>query len=104
MTKKTKKRTKRHEPKEREWTLNDFVTSVGEVMRQQAEEHPAVRQTHARLSPEWKEASLLALKLLATTREAERITLTEALVDRGECATRVLVELLMGLKKRGESE
>lgn len=102
MAKKTKKRTERRREKEKPWTLTDFVTSVDQAMQTQAREHPAVRQTHARLSPEWKEVSTLALQLLAAHDTAERTRLTEALVAQGEYATRVLIELLLGLKQRGE--
>lgn len=101
MTSKKRPKTKRRTTKKAktDWTLEDFVESVSQTMETQAREHPVLHQVHAKLTPEWKDVRLLALRTLETMDNAEAALLTEKLVARGHLATRVLVDLLRSFSK-----
>lgn len=87
-----------------DWDIEDFAESVSWTMEKQAQENPAIRQVHARLTPEWKKAYELALRLL--TDPAERINSgdVEELVGMGEVATRALIGILLDLKQATSPE
>lgn len=101
MKSKKRPKSKKRTPKKAktDWTLEDFVVSVGQTMETQAEEHPVLHQVHAKLLPEWKDVKLLALRTLETLDDAEAALLTEKLVAHGDIATRVLIDLLRSLHK-----
>ncbi len=76
------------------YQLEDFAKELDQVMEQQAQDNPVLRQTHARLDPNWKKVEELALQIKTSHNTAEVIRLTEELVSHGELATRALVKLL----------
>jgi len=82
----------------RKWELKDFVNSVDEVMQEQEKENPAMKQVHARLSPEWKRVSEKIGRFLSLTDEDQIDQLREEIVQEGEIATRVLIDFLLAIK------
>jgi tetratricopeptide (TPR) repeat protein len=90
---------------ESEWELEDFAEHVGLTMEKQEQEHPHIKQTHAKLTPEFKDVSNLILKILQEDDDEKVGPMIEDLVSRGEIATRALVDLLRSMKKDvGEPE
>lgn len=84
---------------ESEWELEDFAEHVGLAMEKQEREHPPIRQTHAKLTPEFKDVSNLVLKILNEDDDEKAGPMIEDLVGRGEIATRALIDLLRSMKK-----
>ena len=86
--------------------MEDFVESVSWTMSKQELEEPAIRHVHARLSPEWKKASDLAIKVLMTPEEDEALPgMIEEFVSYGETGTRVLIEIMrQSLKGKTKSD
>ncbi|MBI5300383.1 MAG: hypothetical protein HY877_08875 [Deltaproteobacteria bacterium] len=87
----------------KDWEMKDFVASVDEVMQKQEKENPAIKQVHARLSPEWNRVSEKIGRLLTLTDEAALERLREEIVAEGEMGTRVLVDLLLTIKNQARS-
>ena len=81
-----------------EWQMKDFAESVSWTMEKQAQESPAVRQVHAKLSPEWHRAMELVLQLVQSEGEIP-CELIEKLVDMGEIGTRALVAVILDFKQ-----
>lgn len=88
----------------KEWNENDFVKSVSQIMKRQENEYPPIKQIHARLSPEWKEATKLVNEIMFGTNKTKVDELVEKLVNMGEIATRALIGFLLDLKSNEESE
>ncbi len=82
-----------------EFDLEDFADTVSWTMEKQAQEHPAMRQVHAQLSPEWKKAYELALRILSDPADGLKSEDVEELVGMGEVATRALIGILLELKQ-----
>lgn len=82
-----------------EWNMEDFAESVSWVMKKQEKDNPLIKQIHARLTPEWKKATKLAMNILAAEDENETGKLIEELVLMGDIATRALVGILLDFKK-----
>lgn len=87
-----------------DWDMADFAESVGWTMEKQAKENPPIKQTHARLSPEWKKAMELALGIINETDDAQCEKLIEELVGMGEVATRAMVGLILEFKKASSQQ
>lgn len=87
-----------------DWGEEEFAESVSLAMRKQEIEHPPIKQVHARLSPEWQEATKLALEILHAADERRAGELVEELVAMGEIASRALIGMLLVLKRAGGSE
>ena len=85
-----------------EWAVEDFAESVSWVMQKQERQHPPLRQVHAQFTPEWEEATELAMKILAAPDKETRDKLIEKLVAMGEIATRATIGLLLGFKEAAE--
>ncbi len=87
-----------------EWKMEDFAEHLDLVMKKQEHDHPPIKQTHAKLSPEWKGVADLIFKILNEDDDVAAGPLIEELVGRGELATRALIDFLRSLKKvtRGE--
>lgn len=90
-----------------EWKEADFVESLSWTMKKQELEEPQIRQLHAKLTPEWKKVTELAVNALNAPDERAFSKCSEELVANGEIATRVLIELLRMIKyppkdERGE--
>ena len=81
-----------------DWDLEDFADTVSWTMEKQAQENPAIRQVHAKLTPEWKKAYELALRILSDPAETIKSDDVEELVGMGEVATRALVGILLDIK------
>lgn len=90
--------------RQKKWELKDFVESVDEVMQKQEKENPAMRQVHARLSPEWKRVSEKIGRLLSLNDEDEISRLREEIVGEGEIATRVLIDFLFAIKNQAKQQ
>lgn len=84
---------------EDDWRMEDFAEHIDLIMQQQEKEYPPIKQTHAKLTPEWKEASNLVMNILATDDEDAAGPLIEELVGKGEIATRTLIDLLRSMKR-----
>ena len=84
----------------KEWGLKEFVKSVDTVMQKQEKENPALKQVHARLSPEWQRVSDKISKLLVLQEEKAIENLLEEIVGEGEIATRVLIDLLLTIMQK----
>jgi len=82
-----------------DWDIEDFAESVHWTMEKQAQENPAIKQVHAKLSPEWKKAYELALRILTDPADKLNGDDVEELVGMGEVATRALIGILLDLKK-----
>lgn len=82
-----------------DWEPEDFAESVTWTMKKQEKENPYLKQVHARLSPEWKKAGELAIRIMMTEDAENAKKLTEELVAMGEIATRALIGLLSDFKK-----
>ncbi len=91
-----------HEKAKPSWEKKDFVESLSWTMKKQEIEEPAIKQVHAKLTPEWKKAVDVAVKLM-NAPEGDEAKLTEELVSMGEIGTRVLIELLRMAKPKGET-
>ncbi len=85
------------------WDLGDFADHVGMVMQQQEKGHPALKQVHAKLTPEWRDVTELIGRLLMQDDDAATAALTEELVAKGEIATRALIDIIVQMKKESES-
>jgi hypothetical protein len=81
-----------------EWKEEDFVESLSWTMKKQELEEPGIRQVHAKLTPEWKRVTELAISALNAPDEKIFVKYSEELVASGEIATRVLLELLRMIK------
>lgn len=81
-----------------EWDLEDFAETVSWTMEKQAQENPALKQVHAKLTPEWKKAYELALRVLTDPAENLKSEDVEELVGMGEVATRALIGVLLDIK------
>lgn len=97
-------RRKKNAVAQREWDIEDFADSVFEVMQKQERENPAIRQIHARLTPEWERAQFLAMNIIAGTDEKRTGEMIEELAGLGETATRALIGLLVDLNKAAANE
>lgn len=86
--------------RQKKWVLKDFVDSVDKVMQEQEKENPAMKQVHARLSPEWKKVSEKIGHLLTLTDENQIDQLREEIVGEGEIAIRVLIDFLLAIKSQ----
>lgn len=82
-----------------DWSREDFAESMDWVMKKQEREHPPLKQTHAKLSPEWAQATSMAIGILTEEDEEKRAGMTEDFVAMGEVATRAMIGLLLDLKK-----
>lgn len=92
-----KKKKKKKSRKKNEWTLNDFVGSVWKTMEQQAEKNPAIKNIHAKLSPEWNKVIQKVAQLLdASAADKERYI--EEICAYGEKAVRPLIDALLRLR------
>ena len=87
-----------HEKIPGEWGMEDFAESLGWEMKRQENEHPAMRQVHAKLTPEWKEATKLAVDILGEEDEEKRGEKIERLAAMGEIAARAMIGLLLDIK------
>lgn len=85
-----------------QWELGDFVESLSWTMKKQELEEPAIKQVHAKLSPEWKKAMEMALKILIMQEDQNLPKMIEEFVKFGEVGTRVLIEMLRSLRKGKE--
>lgn len=86
-----------------DWKLDDFVDSVSWTMKKQELSEPAIRQVHAKLSPEWKKASDLALKIILAQDDDESLpNLIEELVTCGDTGTMVLIEMMRQILKESQ--
>ncbi|MDO8526910.1 MAG: hypothetical protein Q7T03_04385 [Deltaproteobacteria bacterium] len=86
----------------KDFELKDFVKSVDKVMQKQEKESPAIKQVHARLSPEWNRVSEKIGRLLALQDENEIAPLREEVVSHGEIAARVLLDLFFTIKNQAK--
>jgi len=82
-----------------EWQMDDFVESLSWTMKKQELEEPAIRQVHAKLQPEWKKATELALKIILAPEVGNLPKIIEELVGYGEIGTRVLIEIIRSTRK-----
>ncbi|HPM40900.1 MAG TPA: tetratricopeptide repeat protein [bacterium] len=87
-----------HEKIPGEWRMEDFAESLSWEMKRQEKERPSMRQVHARLSPEWKEATKLAVDILSEGDEEKRGEKIEKLAAMGEIAARAMIGLLLDIK------
>lgn len=86
-----------------EWELDDFIDSVSWTMKKQELSEPAIRQVHAKLSPEWKKASDVAIKIILAEEDDESLpVLIEELVTYGETGTMVLIEIMRQILKESQ--
>ena len=83
--------------------MKEFVASVDAVMQKQEKENPAIKQVHARLSPEWNRVSLKIGQLLSLTDDAAIELLREEIIAEGEITSRILMDLLLTIKKQSRS-
>jgi tetratricopeptide (TPR) repeat protein len=81
-----------------EWTQEDFAESLSWAMNKQEQEHPSIRQLHAKLTPEWKRATELAVSILAAPEDMDMSSRVEELIAMGEIATRALLGILLEFK------
>lgn len=88
--------------KKKDFGMEEFVESVDEVMQKQEKQNPAIKQVHARLSPEWKRVSEKLGRFLAATDEAALHSLREEIVNEGEIATRVLLDFIEAIKNQAK--
>lgn len=96
MKKRAKKKSK---TVKKEWGREEFVKSVFSLMQEQEDKNPAIKQVHAKLSPEWKAAEALVAGILTGGDETARGGQIEKLVSMGEISARVMIDLLLKLSK-----
>ncbi|MBT3182789.1 MAG: hypothetical protein HN337_09840 [Deltaproteobacteria bacterium] len=84
-----------------DWEMEDFVESVDWLMKKQEIEEPAIKQIHAKLSPEWEEAKKLVWSIMASNEERAKM-LTEELVKMGEIGTRAAINTILEFKQATE--
>lgn len=90
-----------HDLTPREWDEKDFAESVTWTMKKQEQENPPIKQVHARLTPEWKKATELAMRMFVSEDKESVKKLTEELVAMGEIATRAMIGILLDIKHAG---
>ena len=88
--------------KKKDFGMKEFVASVDKVMQKQEKENPAIKQVHARLSPEWKRVSEKLGRFLAAAGTALIDQLREEIVKEGEMATRVLLDFIEAIKNQAK--
>ena len=81
-----------------EWNMDDFLESVGWVMKKQEQETPHLRHVHAMLSPEWNDAYKTAIGILSSNDEDKVKNSIESLVEKGEIGTRAIAQILVEMK------
>jgi tetratricopeptide (TPR) repeat protein len=87
-----------------EWKIEDFAESVSWTMQKQEQQHPPIRQVHARFTPEWEAATDLVMKILASPDKETKDELIEKLVAMGEISTRATIGLLLDFTKAAEAK
>lgn len=87
-----------------DWDMEDFAETVSWTMEKQAQENPAIKQVHAKLGPEWKHATELALRILTDPADKFNSNDVEELVGMGEVATRALIGVLLDIKQATSPE
>lgn len=90
--------------KEENWEMKDFAEHIEIIMHKQEHDNPAIKQVHAKLTPEWKQANSLILKILETDDDNSAGPFIEELVEKGETATRALIDILRSIKKGAPEE
>ena len=88
----------------KKWDEKDFVKSVSQIMKKQENGYPPIKQVHARLSPEWREATKLVNAIMFGTDKNSVDEIVEKLVGMGEIATRALIGFLLDLKSNTETK
>ena len=68
-------------------------------MQKQEHDYPPIKQTYAKLAPEWKQTKELIIKILDEEDDMAAGPLIEELVAQGDIATRALIDLLRMMKK-----
>ncbi|MBN1282233.1 MAG: tetratricopeptide repeat protein [Proteobacteria bacterium] len=92
-----------HDRQGSEWKMDDFARSVSWTMEGQAQRSPPIRQVHAMLTPEWREASEIAYRILAARGQEDVSADVERLVGMGEVATRALIGVLLEIRQKFEA-
>jgi hypothetical protein len=84
---------------EKDWDMKDFTEHIDLVMEKQEHEYPPIKQTYAKLSPEWKDTYDLIFKVLSESDDVAAGPLIEELVAKGDIATRALIDMLRNMQK-----
>jgi len=84
---------------ETDWELKDLTDHLDLVMRKQEHDYPPIKQTHAKFTPEWREANELILRILKEDDDLAAGPIIEELVAKGDVAARALIDLLRMMKK-----
>lgn len=84
---------------EKDWELKDLTDHIDLVMQKQEHDYPPIKQTYAKLTPEWKQVNELIIRILDEEDDIAAGPMIEELVGRGEIATRALIDLLRAMKK-----
>lgn len=85
------------------WDVDDFAESVSWAMRKQELENPSIKQLHAKLTPEWERAMMIAMMIINSPDENETSKMTQELIAMGEVSTRVLLEMILEMKKKAST-
>ena len=85
-----------------EWKVADFVESVDFVMQQQEKENPEMRHLHVKLSPEFENAKMVVMQIIATKDQSEAESLTKKLCALGETGTRAAIDAIFEIKRPAE--
>ncbi|MFH1874917.1 MAG: tetratricopeptide repeat protein [Pseudomonadota bacterium] len=80
---------------EDDWKIDDFVEILSWTMKQQELNEPKIKQVHAKLSPEWGQATDLVMKIMLANDEDQKLQdLINELVNLGATGTLALVDIL----------
>ena len=87
------------------WELADFIETVTWTMKKQELKEPEIKQVHAKLSPEWGQATDLIMKIiLADEKDKKLPDLINEIINLGETGTRALVDILRNFVKKNRDK
>lgn len=86
------------------WTESDFAESLTWTMKLQELRNPHFKRINARVTPEWKEISLLVKQLLQTKSSKDEDVLIEKILVYGESAVYPLLDFLLSFKSFGKNK
>ncbi len=76
------------------WRLEDFIENVSWTMKKQEMDSPLIKQVHAKLTPEWKQATDLVMKIILVEEDKELSEYIKQLLEMGEIGTLALIDIL----------
>ena len=88
-----------HEQATEDWAEKDVAESVLWVMKKQEIENPAIKMTHAKLEPEWKEIAQKIKLLLVCDNKEDEGKIIEMIVSYGTDSIYPLIDTIIQIRE-----